>query len=123
MVCYDKHMKFVQKSSAVHFSNGPTCDGIEYPFSDKAMNLAVVTVTGRYPETDYAMNEVCKEAAYVLSGTGVVGKAGEQSQKVSVGDAVLIEPGEKYYWEGERLELLMPCSPAFYPEQHKKVAS
>ena len=114
-------MKFVQKSSAVHFSNGPTSEGEEYPFNDKDINIAVVTVTGRYPEKGYAMNEVCKETAYVLSGTGLVSKKGEQPQKVSVGDAVLIQPGEKYYWEGERLELLMPCSPAFTVEQHKTV--
>lgn len=42
-------------------------------------------------------------------------------QHLTKGDAVLIEPGEVFYWQGDQLEMLMPCSPAFYPEQHKEV--
>jgi hypothetical protein len=37
-----------------------------------------------------------------------------------VGDLVLIEPGEKYFWEGN-MDLFIPCSPAWYPEQHKLI--
>jgi len=32
----------------------------------------------------------------------------------------LIEPGEKYYWEG-KMTMFMPCVPAWYAEQHKEV--
>jgi len=28
--------------------------------------------------------------------------------------------GEKYFWEGE-MEMFMPCTPAWYPEQHKEI--
>ena len=114
-------MKIIERSSAKKFTNGPTCEGIEYSFDDKDMNIALVTVNGRYPETGYVMNEVCKEAGYVVSGSGVLGLETGEKTAVGPGSAVLLQPGEKYYWEGENLQMVMPCSPAFYPEQHKRM--
>jgi len=35
-------------------------------------------------------------------------------------DLILLEPGEKYYWEGN-MKMLVPCAPAWYSEQHKEV--
>lgn len=115
-------MKRVQKAEAVAFTNGPTCSGQEYSFGDNGLNIALVTVNGRYPESGYVMNEVCKEAGYVVGGIGAL--CLESSEKIAVaeGDAILLQPGEKYYWEGESLVLVMPCAPAFYPEQHKKIS-
>jgi mannose-6-phosphate isomerase-like protein (cupin superfamily) len=114
-------MNSIQKSNANSFSNGPTCTGYEYSFGDKDMNIAVVTVNGRYPETGYVMNEVCKEVGYVLSGRGSISVVGGDMRNLETGDAVMIQPGEKFFWQGDSLEMLMPCSPAFYPEQYKIV--
>lgn len=44
----------------------------------------------------------------------------EKEVRLHQGDLVLIEPGEKYFWEG-KMELFMPCTPAWHPEQHKEV--
>lgn len=115
-------MKLIKKSDAKTFTNGPTCEGIEYSFDDRDMNIAVVTVNGRYPETGYVKNEVCKEVGYVISGSGSIGTMEGESRPVAPGDAVMLQPGETYYWEGESLVLVMPCSPAFYPEQHQRIA-
>jgi mannose-6-phosphate isomerase-like protein (cupin superfamily) len=115
-------MRRIQKTEALLFSNGPTCDGVEYSFDNKAMNLALVTVNGRYPETGYVMNEVCQEMGYVVSGAGKLCRDDGSELAVASGDAAFIEPGEKYYWEGEALAMVMPCAPAFYPEQHKRIA-
>ncbi len=117
---YNRAMKVIKNTETKHFSNSGTCEGFEFAFGDPDLNIAVVTVDGRYPEKGYLTNEVCREIAYVLSGTGVVGKR-DGEQMLAKGDAVLIEPGEVFYWQGEKLEMLMPCSPAFYPEQHKEV--
>jgi quercetin dioxygenase-like cupin family protein len=68
------------------------------------------------------MNEVCSEMGYVVSGTGKLCHEDGTELAVAAGDAVYIEPGEIYYWEGEALSMVMPCAPAFYPEQHKKIA-
>lgn len=40
---------------------------------------------------------------------------------ISAGDVVLIEPGEKFYWEGKDLNLFISCTPAFTIEQHQIV--
>jgi mannose-6-phosphate isomerase-like protein (cupin superfamily) len=112
-------MQRIQKSGATKFTNGATCEGTEYSFSDKAMNIAFVTVEGRYPESGYAMNEICKEMAYIVSGTGKLCGANGSELPVAAGDSVFVAPGEKYFWEGEALKMVMPCAPAFYPEQHK----
>lgn len=114
-------MKVIKKSETESFSNGPTCTGYGFPFGDKDMDIAVVTVNGRYPEVGYVLNEVCKEVAYVLRGSGRLIMGDGVAKDVGPGDAAMIQPGEKYYWEGKSLEMIMPCSPAFYPEQHKKV--
>jgi hypothetical protein len=33
---------------------------------------------------------------------------------------ILIEPEEKYYWDGN-FTLFVPCTPAWYPEQHEEI--
>ena len=113
-------MKAIKKADTISFTNSPTCAGFAFDFGDKDLDIAVVTVNGRYPEKGQLINEKCKEIAYVLSGNGKVGVNGKV-QQLSSGDAILILPGEKFFWEGNQMEMLMPCSPAFYIEQHKEV--
>lgn len=116
-------MKLIKKSETESFTNSPTCAGYIFPFGDNELDIAVVTVNGRYPEQGYALNEVSKEIAYVLKGTGKLVVDTMAAQDMQAGDAAMILPGEKYYWEGDNLELIIPCSPAFTPTQHKLVAS
>jgi mannose-6-phosphate isomerase-like protein (cupin superfamily) len=118
----DREVQRIQKAEGIAFTNGQTCKGVEYSFGDKAMNMALVTVEGRYPESGYVMNDVCNEMGYVVSGTGKLCRDDGSELAVVVGDAVFIAPGEKYYWEGEALSMVMPCAPAFYPEQHRHIA-
>jgi mannose-6-phosphate isomerase-like protein (cupin superfamily) len=113
-------VKVIKKSAAVSFTNSSACAGFEFAFGDDQLNIALVTVNGRYPKRGHLVNEVCKEIAFVVKGSGIVGVDGEK-HSLSVGDAVMIQPGERFYWEGQKLQMLMPCSPAFYPEQHKEV--
>lgn len=54
-----------------------------------------------------------------MEGSGkivVEGKEIELNEK----DLILLEPGERFYWEGN-MKMLVPCNPAWYPEQHKEV--
>ena len=112
-------MRVLHTSEGAAFSNGPTCSGVEYSFGDKDINMALVTVNGRYPESGYVMNEACKEMAYVVSGHGKLCDKDGGERDVTVGDAAFVNPGEPYFWEGEALTMVMPCAPAFFPEQHK----
>lgn len=113
-------MKYISRQQATSSTNSPVCTAIEYPLGDADINAAVIKLTGRYPDTGWVVNEKCKEMAYVLAGSGIVCVEGKVC-KLNTGDVVLIEAGEKYYWEGT-LELFMPCTPAWFPEQHKQVA-
>lgn len=111
-------MKIVRANQAQEFKNSEACTAIEYPLGDKDINGAVIRLNGRYPEKGYVTNEVCKELVYVIEGSGRL-VAGDEEQEIRQSDLALLLPGEKYYFEG-RLTMFMPCSPAWYPEQHKQ---
>ncbi len=66
------------------------------------------------------MNEKCKEVVFVISGNGSLTTKSD-SVKLAPGDTALIPAGEQYYFEGKNLTIFMPCTPAWYPEQHKEV--
>lgn len=112
-------MKIVKFEEAEKFSSGTECEILEYPLNDKDINCAVANINGRYPKEDYARNEVCKELIYVLDGIGELIYP-DKTIAFSKGDVLLINPGEKYYWQGN-FSIVMPCTPSWYPEQHKIV--
>ena len=113
-------MRKVAISDSVKFENSPVCFGYEASFEDAPMNGALITVSGRYPDTGYVMNEVCSELAFVVRGSGKVCTATETIE-FGLHDTVLLQPGEKFYWQGD-FDIYTVCTPAFYPEQHKEVS-
>jgi len=70
-------MKIVKLEQAIKNINSNNCTAIEYPLHDKDINVAVIKLNGRYPESGMAVNTECKEMAYIIDGTGklVVGGA------------------------------------------------
>src|SRR3989344_4202330 len=112
-------MKVVKKGQTKEYKNSETCIATEYPLENKEVNGAVISLDGRYPEGGRVVNLKCKELAYVIKGSGKVVVDGIDVL-VYEGDLVLIEAGEKYYWEGN-LQMFVPCVPAWSPEQHKEV--
>jgi quercetin dioxygenase-like cupin family protein len=114
-------VQVLSESDANTFTNSENCSGFEFPFNSSQLNIAVVEVNGRYPQTGSLLNEECDEIGYVLSGTGTVGTE-DETHEIKAGDAVFIKAGETFWWQGQNLRMLMPCSPPFYPEQHKEVS-
>lgn len=112
-------MREVRKDQAREHKNSNVCLAIEYPLGDEDINGAVIKLSGRYPDEGRVVNEECKELAYVISGSGVLVIEGKKVE-LSEGDMVLIEPGERYYWDGS-MTMFVPCTPAWSPEQHKEV--
>ena len=110
-------MKIVTKSQRQEFKNGNNCVVYEYPMGDPAINGAIIKLTGRYPDKGESMNKICKAMAYVIEGEGIVSIDGTET-KLQKGDLVLINPGEKYFWQGN-MDLFMPCVPAWTPNQYK----
>ena len=113
-------MKLVAKKDANTIDNSETCTVLEYPINEKDINGSVISVKGRYPESGYAVNEVCKEVVYITEGVGRVVMVDDTEVVFRKGDTLFLDRNEKYYWEGD-FESFMVCTPAFYPEQHKIV--
>ena len=112
-------MKLIKFEQTEKFKNGENCEVLEYPLDDKDINISTAVLSGRYPEKGYCVNEQCKELIYVVSGSGTLNKKDEVIE-FKKGDAVLIDKGEMYYWDAN-CEIVMPCTPAWYPEQHKMI--
>lgn len=112
-------MKVIRKDQTKTFKNSDACTAIEYPLEDKDVNGAIIELSGRYPEKGRVVNLKCKELAYIIEGSGRLVVEGKEVS-LSKSDLVLIEPGEKYFWEAN-LIMFVPCVPAWYPEQHKEV--
>jgi len=60
-------------------------------------------------------NRICKELIFVIEGIGKIFIEREEIL-LKAGDTILIEPNERYYWEGS-FKLLPACTPAWYIEQ------
>ena len=112
-------MKVIHKNQTIEFKNSDVCVGISYPLGDSDINGAVVELSGRYPSQGRVMNEKCKELGYVISGSGKI-VIEDKEIILDQGDLVLIDKGEKYYWDG-KMTMFMPCVPAWDAEQHKEV--
>jgi mannose-6-phosphate isomerase-like protein (cupin superfamily) len=112
-------MKIITKAQSQEFKNGASCAVYEYPMDDRTINGAVVKLSGRYPDKGSSVNSTCKLMAYIIEGSGAIFVDGKET-RVDKGDLVLVEPNEKYYWQGS-MELFMPCAPAWTPEQYKVV--
>jgi len=110
-------MKIIAKSQREIFRHDPDCVIYEYSFGDDAIDGCIVKLNGRYPQKGFALNAVCKEMAYVISGSGKINVENKE-HGLSEGDAVLINPNEKFYWQGN-LELFIPCAPAWSVNQYK----
>jgi mannose-6-phosphate isomerase-like protein (cupin superfamily) len=112
-------MKIIHKDQTEKVSNNGNCIVFEYPLGDKDINGAVVELKGRYPEKGRVVNLKCKELGYIIKGSGKI-VIDDQEVLLNEGDLVLIEPGEKFFWDGDFV-MFVPCTPAWYHEQHKEV--
>lgn len=104
------------KNKTIEHKNSDHCIVTEYPIEDKEINFAISKVTSRYPENGLASNRICKEIVYVQDGNGKI-VVNNIEHTLQTGDAILISPNEKYYWDGN-MTLHIACTPAFTPEQH-----
>lgn len=112
-------MKIIHQEQVIKINNSKHCLVSEYSLGDKDINGALVELSGRYPDKDRAVNSACKELAYIISGSG---KAVIDSQEfyLGAGDLVLIEPGEKFFWQG-KMAMFISCTPAWHYNQYKEV--
>ena len=109
-------MEIVNFENAKKFEK-ETATIFEYNLKDRNINFCFCNINGRYPLNGFAINEKCKELAYVINGSGLVNIHGK-FYKIKENDVVLINKGEKFFWQGE-FKLALPCSPAWNIKQYK----
>ncbi len=113
-------MKVIKNDDSLKGENSKKCKTSEYSFGDKDIDLGLATITGRYPDEGYCVNLISKELIYVMEGSGTLNFENEKVD-FSKGDAILIEPNEKYYWDCDYCVVSMTCNPSWTKEQHKCV--
>lgn len=112
-------MQYVSKSQTQIHRNSDNCIATEYPIGDKDINFATVEITGRYPDTGRVMNRTSKEVCLILKGGGKIVIEGKEVA-LAQGDVILVEPGEKYFWEGT-MSIAVSCTPPWTQEQHQAI--
>lgn len=112
-------MKLSLKHQAKEKRMGNTCMVAETDLQHPHLNAAIATISGRYPDEKRVVNHECAEFAYVIQGQGKIVVNGKE-QPLNIGDMLVIEPGEKYFWEGN-MQLLLSCHPQWHKEQHEIV--
>lgn len=112
-------MKIIHKNQTKTFKNSDVCIATEYPLGDNDINGATIELSGRYPAKGRVVNLKCKELAYIIEGSGEV-VVEEKKVELNKGDLVLIEPEERYFFDGN-LTMFISCAPAWHPKQHKEV--
>lgn len=113
-------MQFISKESSVSRQNSATCFVVDYPIHHPSLDFAIITLIGRYPLENRVVNQKCSEVVYIAQGAGEVVVEGE-NYPLKMGDVVLIEAGERYYWAGE-MTLHISCNLSFSLEQHQTAA-
>jgi mannose-6-phosphate isomerase-like protein (cupin superfamily) len=112
-------MKISFKHQAVEKANSAACTVTEHDLNNAMLDAAIATIAGRYPDERQVVNQQCDELAYIFEGEGKI-VINHEEHKLSAGDVVLIEAGEKYFWEGN-MRLFLSCRPAWKKDQHKIV--
>ncbi len=113
-------MKIIKLDEATEKSNSEKCKITDYSFGDNQLNLVVTTITGRYPESGYCLNEISKELIYVLEGEGKI-VFENTNIKITKGDSILISPNEKYYWDCKYCVATITCTPPWNLKQYKHI--
>lgn len=112
-------MKKWSDDEGIEFRNSDLCFGREYkPDTDK-IDVAKISIRGRFPEKGWGYLEESHEMAVVIKGSGYIeAKDGEREELVA-GDVVYIEPDRRFCWGGD-MDMIVPCGPAFDPDKHRQ---
>ncbi len=106
------------KLNGQKFRNSATCEGSTFTASDAPLDMAEITISGRYPESGWAKNRKSHEIVRVLGGTGSLQLRDADTVRLAEGDVVHVPAGQWFAWGGD-MTIIMACSPAFSPEQYE----
>lgn len=95
----------------------------EFNFTGSSViNDAYITLTGRYPDSGYAVNDVSTALISIESGEGEITIKNLTPTPLNSGDRVIIKPGEPYFFSPlGHLALRYIATPAWTPDQARIV--
>ena len=111
-------MKKWSDEEGTEFRNSDICYGREYNPGSGTIDIAKISIRGRFPETGYGYLEEAHEMAVVIKGNGYIETKAGVRHDLKAGDVVYVEPMERFRWGGD-MDLIVPCGPAFDPAKHK----
>lgn len=100
------------------FRNSDTCEGVAYNAENATHDIAIVKISGRYPEEGWAMNETSDEIVTISEGRGKLIKKDEAVLDLEQGDGAFVEARTWFAWDGD-MTLVMSCHPSFNPDQYR----
>lgn len=106
------------KLQGADFTNSRTCHGVSYVADEAPVDLAEITITGRYPERGWARNLESHEMMRVLSGSGRLLYSDGHEAGFTAGDVLHVPPMTWFAWDGDAT-ILMATSPVFDPDKYK----
>lgn len=107
----------MMKIEGERFKNSDTCEVVSYSHEDAEHDIAVITLSGRYPE-GWAMNEISDEMVVVLEGEGKLILKDDAVLPLEQGDGAYVPAGHWFAWEGNMV-LSMSCAPKFDINNYK----
>lgn len=108
-------MEYIPQSEAERFEMGSVTSW-EYRTSSEVMNVALIQISGRYPESGYVANTEVDSLVQVISGEGLLVMATGEKAPLSMGGQIHLAKDEAYFFEGN-LELVYAAAPKWTPEQ------
>lgn len=110
-------MKYTQRSEAAETVHSTACRVNEYGGTSQ-IDGATAHINGRYPEQGWAVNRQVTELIFVLGGKGQLITQNAQCD-LQVGDMAIVDPGERYHFQGGDLRVLLVCTPPWTPDQYE----
>lgn len=110
-------MKVWHDEDGIEFKNSDICFGKEFKPNTDKIDVAKISIRGRFPEKGWGWLEESHEMAVITRGQGVFMAKDGEHHDLSVGDVVYVEPGRRFAWKGD-FDMIVPCGPAFEPSKH-----
>lgn len=100
------------------FTNSDVCFGREYNPGSGKVDIAKISIRGRFPATGWGYLEESHEMAVISRGAGYIETKDGERQELVEGDVVYVEPLKRFCWGGE-MDMVVACGPAFEPGKHR----
>lgn len=112
-------MQFIPRLQAERYQNGSVVSW-EYAMKSARLNVAPISINGRYPIEGFTSNTVSDSVVHVTQGSGFLYLIDGTELRLSQNDQVHIAPNDIYYFEGN-LEIIYAASPSWSFEQTQQI--